>query len=215
MAQVILKLYHPSETPWESKTRISLMEVSEHIIDLRWQYKASSGGLFGGKAKFLLSVDTPAYEQLITGLSGSYEIVWIPTLESDRTIDNYTNFKSNFLLSFGTYENINIDLDSLVCSMDLKGAAQHFEKVLVDKQPKRDTLTPLHDLVKEIFETTITNNGLVRSFNVSDVGSSQREYYFNEPELTLGKIMDTLQEKAGGKNLWGWGIRPKSGLTYG
>lgn len=214
MAQVILKLYKSSPTPWNKETRQSLIDVSDGLISLSWGYRPSTGGLWGGKAKFVLTEDTPAYEDLVAGSSGTYEIQWIPTLEADRLIANYDAFKTNFLLNFGTYENVNIDFQSHVCSMDLKGAAQHFHKVLVKLNPTEEQ-KPLHELVTAAYEQSIIDDSVIRDIDVSTLGSAQREYMIKEQEAEMGTFMENMQTRAGGANLWGWGVRPTSSLTAG
>ena len=214
MAKVILKLYRATGTPWDENTREHLIDVSDGLIELKWGYRPASGGIWGGKAKFEIVSGTPAFNELTLGMGGAYAIQWIPSSVADRTITNYTTYANNFLLSFGTYENIQVDTEANICAMDLKGAAEHFEKVLVNLEPNLEQKA-VGTIVGDIYDKSITSNGLIRSKSVASVGAALREYNFSEPEAELGQLIKKLQTRAGGENLFGWGVRPSSTLTHG
>ena len=209
MAQVILRIFDATPNPWNTDTREVMIDVSSNLLDLSWDYKPAEGGVFGGKAKFRVVSGTPAYKKLTKGTAGPYWLYWLPDNASERTITNLDAYEKNFILSFGTVENINLDVASNVCSVDLKGPAQHLANELVTEISTEKDL--VGQIAYDVMTSMVTSNGLIRDITAQKSGASNRKINFKESKQKASGALRRLQSSVGGPNMFGYGIRPAGG----
>ena len=217
MPQIVLKIAQVSEEAFDPNQRVSLLEVSRNLIDLRWSYRPGDGGLWSGETKFRLAPNTRAWRQIRRGRYGAAAIYWEP--ESGRDMTTFDANESNRLLWIGTLENARIDPeDAEVCSAELKGAGEFLSDIVVNMADDGnsahgglDTISNLADNAADQAQAFDSRFDLFTADYIAAVGACARKAYIDEEDATVAETFRKLASRVGGASVLAWGARPAGG----
>ena len=227
-AKIIVTLDEPSADPFDSTKRRCIAALSTELIECRWKYKPSSGGMVDATIKARVKRGTALRKRLETGHVGLVSIyrsnhaVTLPEAAGYAQPHNdYATNEKSYLLFQGMAENPSSKEESDVFEMKVRGLGKWLDDV-------EYTGTFTDESVGDIFETVMTevltrDNIPFGSKSVDDMGTTgtapnvvpdsrhalhttlvgEREY----KDAAVSKILKDLQEAAGGKSVCCWGVR--------
>lgn len=214
MPQIVLKIAQVTDEIFDPAQRVTLLEVSRNLIDLRWSYRPGDGGLWAGETRFRLKPDTRAWRQIKRGRYGLAMIYWEP--ESGRDMATFDANEANRLLWIGTLENARIDPeDAEICEAELKGAGEFLQEIVVNMADDGnsahgglDTISNLAGNAADQAQAFDDRFDLFSTDFIAAVGACARKAYLDEEDATVSEAFSKLASRVGGSSVLAWGARP-------
>lgn len=218
MPQLVLKVDQLTDRVFSNSVsypRRCMLELSNSLISLRWQYRPADGGMWQGEVALRVPTNTKAWRQLKRGRHGAAWLYWEPT--GRRTMTEFDAEEANRLLWFGTLQDVRLDPEGEICRAKLKGAGQYLKDFTIDMIDET-TGTGGTDTIENHAEAcALAAKNFDGLFNLIDfdavaaVGAFARKTYLDESNTPASEILAKLASAIGGPGMVSWGIRPAGG----
>lgn len=209
MTRLRLAIDLPTADLWSDSARRSMLNVSENLSKLEWEYRPAKGGAWKGRAVAKLLEDGPAWDRLVRG--GASGLAWIYWDRDPNAADGLD--ESTDLLWFGLAEDAAVDRDGSTVSFNLRGAGEFLKRSIYTGTHRGESI---HDIADAIFDSMIpTDSGgtgaddnPVKAKDTDNVGGLLRKVSIDFDAAKVDRCLSQLAALAGGPSRVAWGVRP-------
>lgn len=202
MATLRLHLDRATVPLWDTDERQALINASQELADLRWEYDIVAGGCGAGDASLRMSPGTPAYETLVE--RGQAAVAWIWWVRDANEAD--AEDAETDLLWVGMAEDAEVDEDSGLVTIRLRGAGDWLEELRFTGSYEYEKITTI---ASDIFQAAITaGDSPITTKAIDTSGVLQRRVSVSWEDVSLRRALQELQDLAGGPSMVSFGVRP-------